>query len=191
MFYLSVSVFLCITYRKTSLSLLLFHVHIIFLGNPGEVLHVLFVQVFVVDALVSGFQLPHTRAATHADGKELAGTAFGIPGGVIHEVADLLVDLLLGDPDGLGGDLKALYHEHNVGRGGMGIRTVEFIILDPGPDQMLDDADRRLETFAQEAADVVRGAEQQGTLDDEQITEMMELHERYVTWQNQINLFDF
>lgn len=47
-----------------------------------------------------------------------------------------------------------------------------------------------IEKFAQEAADVVRGAEQQGTLDDEQITEMMELHERYVTWQNQINLFE-
>ncbi|MCR5347057.1 MAG: hypothetical protein K6E38_04705 [Fretibacterium sp.] len=47
-----------------------------------------------------------------------------------------------------------------------------------------------IEKFAQEAADVVRGAEQKGTLDDEQITEMMELHERYVTWQNQINLFE-
>ena len=47
-----------------------------------------------------------------------------------------------------------------------------------------------IEKFAQEAADVVRGAEQQGTLDDEQITDMMELHERYVTWQNQINLFE-
>ena len=70
--------------------MLLFHVHIIFLGDPGEVLHVLFVQIFVVDALVSGVHPPHAGAAAHAEGKELAGAALGIPGGIVHDVADFV-----------------------------------------------------------------------------------------------------
>ena len=68
----------------------LFRIHIVYLGKPGEMLHVFGIQVFIVDALVSGFHPPHAGAAAHADGKELAGAAFGIPGGIVHEVADLV-----------------------------------------------------------------------------------------------------
>ena len=47
-----------------------------------------------------------------------------------------------------------------------------------------------IESFAKEASDIVKGAEKRGLLDPKQIEDIIDLHERYVTWQNRINLFE-
>ncbi len=47
-----------------------------------------------------------------------------------------------------------------------------------------------IEKFAKEASDAVEGAASDGELGEEQIKRIINLHEKYVTWQNQINLFE-
>ena len=47
-----------------------------------------------------------------------------------------------------------------------------------------------IECFARESSGIVQGAQERGLLKQEQIEDMINLHERYVTWQNEINLFE-
>lgn len=47
-----------------------------------------------------------------------------------------------------------------------------------------------IEKFAKEASDAVEGAALEGELSEEQIRRIINLHEKYVAWQNQINLFE-
>ncbi len=47
-----------------------------------------------------------------------------------------------------------------------------------------------IEKFAKEASDAVEGAASEGELGENQIKRIINLHEKYVTWQNQINLFE-
>lgn len=47
-----------------------------------------------------------------------------------------------------------------------------------------------IERFARDSSGIVRGAAKRGLLSTSQIKDMINLHECYVTWQNQINLFE-